>query len=171
MRTRDRIRLKRYRRHAEGYLELGLHQQAIDTLRRLGELIAADAHALFLLGDALRSLERYEEAIPPLERACRGDPENIHVRLALAWCHKRTQQLPLAIDDIEQALAIEPRDALLHYNLACYLSLARNKDRAIFHLSKALRLDGHYRDLIDRESDFDPIRADPDFQALTKAVV
>jgi hypothetical protein len=50
--------------------------------------------------------------------------------------------------------------------LACYLSLAGDKGRALRHLARALELDAEYRALADAESDFDPIRSDPDFQAL-----
>ena len=35
------------------------------------------------------------------------------------------------------------------------------------HLALALRMDSHYRELVDSEPDFDPIRSDPEFQALT----
>jgi tetratricopeptide (TPR) repeat protein len=72
---------------------------------------------------------------------------------------------------MEQALKVEPKEALLHYNLACYLSLAGQKERALGHLSKALAFDPSYRGMVEGERDFDPIRSDPGFQALVSAVV
>ena len=39
------------------------------------------------------------------------------------------------------------------------------------HLADALRLDVHYRELIPGEADFDPLRHDPDFQALVSIAV
>ncbi|MCR4414929.1 MAG: tetratricopeptide repeat protein [Thermoguttaceae bacterium] len=162
-----RIRSRQLERQAEGYLELGMAQHAMDTLSRLGPMEAYTPNALCLCGEALRELERYEEALVPLTRAAESDPTNIRVWLALGWCHKRTSRLDLAIGDMERALEYEPTEALLHYNLACYLSLAGQKERAIAHLSKALAIDSDYRAMIETESDFDPIRSDPEFQALT----
>jgi Tfp pilus assembly protein PilF len=67
---------------------------------------------------------------------------------------------------MESALAADPNEALLHYNLACYLSVAGAKQRAIGQLAQALALDPECRGAIGNEPDFDPIRGDPEFQAL-----
>jgi len=136
------------------------------SLARLGDPTDFDSHSLYLWGEALRAMERHDEALVPLGQAAELDPDNIHIWLALAWCYKRTGQLEQAIEAIERALAVEPEEALLHYNLACYLSLAGRKRGALDHLAKAFALDPSYRQLTDEEPDFDPIRSDPEFQAL-----
>ncbi len=46
------------------------------------------------------------------------------IAFALGWCYKRLARLDLAIHSLEQALVDDPECALLHYNLACYSSLA-----------------------------------------------
>lgn len=153
-------------REAEGYLELGMPEHALRTLGRLGDPIAFDGHALYLWGEGLRALNRYFEAIMPLERAAKIMPENIHVRIALGWCYKRTGRLDLAIDALEQAMLVEPEEALLRYNMACYLSLAGHRRRALRYLSQAVSLAPMYRKMAETESDFDPLRADPEFQSL-----
>jgi tetratricopeptide (TPR) repeat protein len=171
VRTRNRIRLKHAEREAEGYLELGMAQHALDTLARLGEPANFSGHAYYLCGEALRSQRKYAEALEPLTKAANASPGDIHIWLALGWCHKRLRRLDLAVAAMEQALEAEPEDALVHYNLACYLSLATQKERAILHLAKALSIDPEFRNLIDAEQDFDPIRSDPEFQALTSIAV
>ena len=171
MTARSRIRLKQAERHAEGYLELGMAQHALDVLDGVEDAARVSHYALYLRGEALRMLRRHEEALKPLRRAAELDPDNTSVWLALGWCHKRTDRIDLAVEALEKALRIEPSDGLIHYNLACYLSLAGNKQRALAHLSKALAIDSRYRVLVHEEPDFDPIRGDPDFQALTSIVV
>ena len=63
--------------------------------------------------------------------ACRAEPQHVHIWLALGWCYKRNGRIDLAIESLEEALAAEPNDALVHYNLACYWSLAKNKRQAL----------------------------------------
>ncbi len=43
-----------------------------------------------------------------------------------------------AISDFEKALGINPTDVVVHFNIACAHSLTENKDKAYFHLSKAV---------------------------------
>lgn len=170
MTLRDQIRLKHVERQAEGYLELGMAQHALDALARLGDEDKLSDHASYLRGETLRALERYEEALVPLERIARATPEDMHVWLALGWCYKRIGRLDRAVRAVEQALKFEPKEAILHYNLACYLSLAGDKGRALRHLSKAFTFDPGYRGMVESEPDFDPIRSDPGFQALLSTV-
>lgn len=167
----QRVRMQRILKEAEGYLELSMPQAALGVLARLGEAGTFRGQQFFLTGEALRALERYDEAVEPLQQAADLLPSNIHVWIALGWCLKRTGRLDLAIEALERAEEVEPEQALIQYNLACYWSLAGKKTRALAYLSRALSLDPGYRDLIRNEADFDSIRSDPEFEALTRIVV
>lgn len=183
----DRTRRQQILREAEGYLELAmlfgegwsldsekryrLARRTLQSLDRLPLDANSGSEALYLRGQALRTLDRFAEAITPLDSASQLDPSNVNIWLSLGWCHKRSNRLDLAIESLEEALQVEPQSALVHYNLACYWSLARNNRRALQFLAQALRLDNNYRHLIDTESDFDPIRDDPRFRALTAVIV
>jgi Flp pilus assembly protein TadD len=166
VKARNRVRRTKIQREAEGYLELGLPRSCLGALARLGDPTGYDSYTMYLWGEALRELERYDEAIVPLRQATKTDPENTRVWVALGWCYKRTGRLDLAIQSLEKALAVDPVEPLLHYNLACYWSLAGNKPLSLRHLAKALVIDPTYRQLVDDESDFDFLRDDPDFQSL-----
>lgn len=168
---RDEIRRVHTLRRAEGYLELNMPETAIAVLNRLGDCDAMGARGLYLLGEALRSMERYCEALVPLSKVATLVPEDPHVSLAIAWCYKRVGRLEHAIASMERALEYSSSCAILHYNLACYLSLAQQASRSLRHLSRALTLDPAFRILIDDEADFDPIRTDPGFVALMSLVV
>jgi tetratricopeptide (TPR) repeat protein len=167
----SRDRLDRVVHQAEGYLELGLPEQAARALQRRRSLVEKSGRASYLLGESLREIECYTDAVAPLEQAAELLPSDMHVFLALAWCYKRTGRLTSAIDALEQALRCDPLEAILHYNLACYWSLALDRRRAIRALGRALDLDGNYLDLVPYESDFDAIRDDPEFQMLTSVIV
>jgi tetratricopeptide (TPR) repeat protein len=167
----NRIRIQRVLREAEGYLELNMPQTALDLLSRITEPGTFRGQQLYWTGEALRALDRYDEAIVVLEQAADFLPSNIHVWLALGWCRKRSGRLDLAISALERAEEVSPEEAIVHYNLACYWSLAGKKQRALAYLSRAISIDSNYRDLIVDERDFDPIRSDPEFRALTEIIV
>ena len=115
-------------------------------------------------------MARYEEALAPLERGADLIPDDIHVLLALGWCYKRTGQLARAIGALERAVRIEPSEAVLHYNLACYWSLARNRTLSLRYLTRAIEIDGNFRDILNDEPDFNSLRHDPQFIALASVV-
>jgi len=169
--TRNRILLDRAIDEAEGYAELGMLEHTLRALQRRGSLVHANGRACFLMGEAFRELGRYEEALVPLERGVDLLPDDIHVLLALGWCYKRTGQLAKAIDVLERAVRIEPGEAILHYNLACYWSLARNRAASLRHLQLAFEIDANFRDMVAGEPDFNPIRHDSEFIALTSVIV
>lgn len=164
--SQDKIRLEKALIHAEGYFELGMPAQALEALERVKHLVVHDAVGTFIYGETLRLLERYEEALPPLRRAVEMRPGLIPAYVAIGWCAKRTGRLGEAIEALAKAAEIVPNDALVHYNLACYLSLAGRRDEALRELREAIRLDASFRKHARTESDFDPLRGDDEFEAL-----
>lgn len=172
MSVTSRFHLKRVLREAEGYLELGMARHALEAIGQVDRAQAEKSHQLlYLKGEALRSLEQYGQALAALKKAADLAPSDIHVWLAMGWCYKRLGRLDLAIKALQSAVSVEPDMAILHYNLACYFSLAGDKQSMLEFLSQAFMLDRKYRDLVGDEADFDPFRNDADFQALTSVIV
>ena len=167
----QRVQLRQTVSAAEGYLELGMTEHALHALQRRGKLVHANARACYLLGETLRELECYQDAIIPLQRSSELMPEDIHVWLALGWCYKRTGHLDSAIESLELALEVDSSEAILHYNLACYWSLARNRILALSYLSEAIDIDSNYRELIFEEPDFSPLHNDPAFKLIAGVIV
>lgn len=172
MASLNRIRRQQILRAAEGYLELEMPSHALEALNRLSpDDLSSNGVALHLQGEALRALGRFGDAIIPLKQAAEGSPDDFHLWLALGWCYKRIGRVDMAIESLEEALEANPNEAIVHYNLACYWSLAGNKRNAMVFLTQAFELDPNYRDRVAEESDFDPIRNDPQFRSLTSVIV
>ncbi len=129
-------RIKRQLASAEGYLALNLPDRALEILRGRSDWATMQFEASFLTGETLRTLGQFREALKPLETAASLRPGDVGVAIALGWCYKRTHRLAQAIDSLSRALREHPQEAILHYNLACYWSLANNP-------RKAARLAGH----------------------------
>ena len=180
-----RIRRQQLLREAEGYLDLisacgsnapsppvrdRIAMRVLSVLQGLEET-GHRGRVLYFQGLALRAMERWTEAIPPLREAADLEPQDIQILLSLAWCYKRVRQIDLAIQAMQDAIAVDGGEAILHYNLACYASLAGNANQAVVSLTAAFEIDPNYRDLVGTERDFDPIRETPEFQALTSVIV
>ncbi len=177
-----------------GYLELNMPEHALRELGRISDAESIPLEFNRLRGEALRALDRFDEALETYGRALAVDPEDISVLAGMAWCYKRTGQLSKAIEAMEQAYQAHPKELIVLYNLACYFSLAGEKAQALSWLGRALRMESalrkqhpegergyapgsipwgfgqlepSLRERIAEEPDFDPLRNDPDFQYLT----
>ena len=102
-RRSDRIRISQRIREAEGYLELGMPQNALDALARIDDAGTSRGQLRYLQGLAYRELERHREAVAPLRDATDAIPSNLGTWIALAWCLKRSGQLTAAIDTLQEA--------------------------------------------------------------------
>jgi len=63
-----------------------------------------------------------------------------------------------------------PRDPRVHYNLACSCALMGLLDEAVDRLRKASELGFDDLNLLRRDRDLDPIRADPRFHEIERAI-
>jgi tetratricopeptide (TPR) repeat protein len=151
---------------ARGYLMLEMPDHALRELRR----IDSSEEDLFdiwqLKGESLRQKKEHEDALAVFSRALEERPDDLTVLMGMAWCFKRTGQLPNAISTMEQAYQANPKSPIVLYNLSCYFSLVGDKAQALSWLGRALRMEPALRELIPDESDFDPLRNDPDFQFI-----
>jgi tetratricopeptide (TPR) repeat protein len=162
--TDDRI--QRQLDEAEGYLLLDLPHRALQILDSRTEWSNMQFEASLLRGEALLAVKQYREALKSLELAAGFRPGDPKVALALGWCYKRTNRLAQAIDSLTRSLREHPDQELLHYNLACYWSLAGNTFNALRELSTALELNSELRSLVAQEADFDRLRGNPEFDRL-----
>lgn len=157
---------------AEGFLELGMPERAMDEIRRANrERVFLDPHLLYLEGEVYRQLKRYREALFPLGQALLLEPRNTGVWLLIGYCQKRIGRCDLAIESLENALYMEPNSPTILYNLACYLALGNRVDESLEVLNRAVLIDPLFKKLAAKEPDFDGIRENPGFVGLLKEPV
>jgi tetratricopeptide (TPR) repeat protein len=164
-----RIRQKKHLDAAEGFLELALPQHALIRLEVAEREGPRTSDFYYLQGETLRQLNRCEEALAALTRAADIAPSSLRVWLALGACHRRLGRLDRAIESLERASEVDEASPVVQYNLACFFSLAGKNPQALGHLARALALEPAFRGLLNGETDFDGVRADAEFQALTEA--
>jgi tetratricopeptide (TPR) repeat protein len=152
-------------RHQELYIVLsGAARFTVD-----GELIEAPQGTLVFVPEISSRRSAVAVADGTMVMVIGGDEGTIKPS---AWEHYFAAQAeinagdPQAAYDVAAAgLSDHPESASLHYNLACYASLAGHSDRAIEHLGRAFALDQLTREWAAQDSDLDAIRADPRYPA------
>jgi len=128
---------------AQIYSDLGREEEAADARRRG---VRAAAERLDLSPDDVRALYMGANGLVALGQRARG----------LVWARR--------------AMELEPDEPMLLYNLACIYSLAEEADEAIACLEKAVERGFAHKLWIEKDSNLDPLRDDPRFQALARRV-
>ena len=68
-----------------------------------------------------------------------------------------------AIEDFTQGININPNDVALHFNIACAYSMTEEKDKAYYHLAKAVELGFKDFEMIKTKDDLAFVRIQPEF--------
>lgn len=75
-----------------------------------------------------------------------------------------------AIEAFSHSISLRYRQATCMYNVACGYALLNDKDNALFWLERSLAVGFDRGDLLKADSDLDPLRSDPRFQAIIQKV-
>lgn len=151
---------------AEGYLALNMPDHALRELAHIEDVGDERYNTCMLRGEALLMKEEKLQALDAFREAHLDKPTNLNALMRMAWCFKRIDQLPKAIDAMKLAYQFHKDVPVVLYNLACYYSLAGEKEEALSWLGRAFRMDRELLKLVPKETDFDPLRNDFDFQHL-----
>lgn len=101
----------------------GRFEYALAHARTLYDYDPDSPWANYLLGYRHLEEARYADALPHLERAARGWPDNAQLWFAIGLCQDWLERPPLAVRAYERALAMEPdwAEALKNIGHAHYL--------------------------------------------------
>jgi adenylate cyclase len=160
---------------------LDQHERAASLFERAAELQPNDFKSLGLAVDAYRSLGRREEMLSAARRSTErievevGEhPDNAHALAFGAGLLAELGDDGRAEDWGQRAIAIDPGDPTLKYNLACaYVALAR-PELALEWLQKIAAESADSRrwlgEWMSHDSGIDPLRDHPRFDSLMQAL-
>jgi len=124
------------------------------------------AQSLEALGNKERAAEAYRHALELATRQMEFNPDDPRAATMRAVSLCRAGQPEEGLHWAEQALAIDPGDAGVRYNVACLYALEGEKDRAFECLEEAVRAGFGNRAWIEKDPDLESLRDDPRFTAL-----
>ncbi len=89
-------------------------------------------------------------------------------RLSEASSWRQKGDLKKAREILEAAVHRFPDQAILHYDLACYLALMGQKEKALKALERAVQLDSGLKALAEKDDDLKSLRDEPAFEKLIR---
>ena len=155
----------------------GRFQEAVRMFERASALRPEDYQAPNFLAQAYNSLGMKDEGVAANKRSIRLMEERLELNPAdarasnlLAATYANFGDVQKAMDYAERSLAIDPDDAMLLYNVACTYALLGKKDDAISCLEKAVDKGFGHKEWLEHDPDLIPLRDDPRFQTISRAM-
>ena len=159
--------------YARNSFSRGDLETAAKLFRHASIIDPDDYQAPLLLGQIYDSLDRPVEAasvrrqgVQAAERRLRQAPEESRALYMAANALVCLGQSDRGLRWAERALALEPDEPMLLYNVGCIYSLAGKLDEAVDCLERAVAGGDAYVDWLRQDSNLDPLRDQPRFQAL-----
>ena len=176
--TAIRLNPKLYEAHyfyARACFQEGKLEEAVKHYEEASRVRPEDYQALLLMQSPLNSLGRHEDAKTALRRGVQVaekhlelNPDDCRALYLAAGGLVQLGEREKALEWAKRAFAIDPEDSGVLYNVACVYALAGEVDEGIKCLERAIQNGFGHREWIDNDSDLDPLRSDPRFEALKK---
>ena len=152
--------------YAAGYLDLKMLPEAVAEVDAVLALEPHNPHGVALKSAILWHQNKLREAEPLVAELAEMNPRDAGIWINLAYIRRRTQSLEAAVATLQRAFAVNPREPLAHFNMACYRAVQNRTNEALELLRNALDLDPKLREVARGEPDLERLRELPDFQKL-----
>ena len=140
-----------------------------DAVREADEVLATEPNlmqAIAIKAAVYWQTNQLQQAEPYVAALAERNPKEAGIWVNLAYIRRRTQSLDAAAETLQRALQADPRDALAHFNLACYRAVQHRVPEALALLKDAFHLDPKLKKLAGAEEDFKTLRDLPEFREL-----
>jgi len=143
---------------AQGYLELGMVEEALSELASVpaGENTDADLTELRL--HILMYGKRWDEALVAAEELLRISPQAVPGYIHGAFALHELGRTAQARDLLLKGPPLLRQNPTFHYNIGCYEAVLGNRESALQSLRESFALDETYRDFAQRDPDLEGIR-------------
>ena len=159
--------------YARSCFAQGLMEKAAGLFQKASRLNPADYQSRAQLVGCLRSLGRMEEVreasvdtLRVIERHVELYPEDARALYLGTGVLIEVGDTKRSLEWAARALAIDPEESAILYNVACTYSLLGEKEQALDCLEKAVRNGFGHKAWVENDPDFTSLRNLPRFQAL-----
>jgi tetratricopeptide (TPR) repeat protein len=149
------------------------YEGAVQEYREASRVRPDDYQSAYLIGSPLRHLGREAEALESMRAASVAVEHHLELNPddARALCLGAAGLMSLgqqakALEWAQRAYALDPEDSGILYNVACVYSLGNRLHDAMSCLEQAVKNGFGHREWLENDTDLDPLRGEPRFQAL-----
>jgi predicted Zn-dependent protease len=143
---------------AQGYLELGMVEEALSELASVPASENRDADLTELRLHILMHGKRWDEALVAAEELLRISPQAVPGYIHGAFALHELRRTAEARDLLLKGPPLLRQDPTFHYNIGCYEAVLGNRESALQSLRESFALDETYRDFAHRDPDLEAIR-------------
>ncbi len=153
----------------------GKLEEAAKLFERACQVQPDDYQASTLLGTTYGALGRKADAAAAFRRGAKLAEKHLELHPddaralylgANCWCQLNERER--ALDWAQRALAMDPEEPSILYNVACIYAILGQTEDALACLRNVTERSGWYRGWAAKDPDFESLRSDPRFQALIK---
>ena len=153
----------------------GKYERAVQEYREASRVRPDDYQSAYLIGSPLRHLGRDAEALDSMRAASVAVEHHLELNPddARALCLGAAGLMSLgqqakALEWAQRAYALDPEDSGVLYNVACVYALGGRLHDAMSCLEQAVKNGFGHREWLENDTDLDPLRTEPRFEALLK---
>jgi hypothetical protein len=140
-------------RAAVGWLELGLADEALCELDTLPPEVQGERAALEVKLAAQMDCQAWNHASETARLLCLQAKDESDFFIRAAYCLHETGDTLAACNQLLQGPKCLFEMAIFHYNIACYLWVLGEGNRAKDHLRQAIEMDDSYRAMAEQDHD------------------
>lgn len=149
---------RRQLEHAQGYLMLGMRRDAAEALDVIEGPEAEATPVLQMRAAVCVELAEWGRAAEAAAILCEREPGEAGHWIQWAYATRRARDIATARDILLRGLALHPREATIHFNLACYAAQRGELTEAREFLDVACALDGQCAEMARTDPDLAPLR-------------
>ena len=143
---------------AQGYVELGLHEEARAELATLPVQATERVDVIELTVLCHMVAHRWAEALALTHKLCVLEPDEAGGYIHAAYCLHELGRTTEALDLLARGPAALRTKPVYYYNLGCYLACLGQDEKALHLLKQSFEMDGSLRSHARKDPDLDRLR-------------
>lgn len=144
---------------AQGYVELGLYEEAQAELAPLPEGMHSRVDVVEIMLLCLMGAHRWAEALALATKLCTQEPMEPGGFIHAAFCLHELHRTADAVDVLSRGPATLRAKPVYYYNMGCYHACLGQLDKSLVYLKRAFEMDGELRQHAKKDRDLDCLRA------------